>query len=230
MTAAQEEIIRLTAEFIGYFYTIPTSLNDKLPLTDMPDYAHRKHPMVSVLEQVLSGYILDDILKPLVPDNAMGYVAFVALDLWPGENWNFVFGQASYEDRVGVWSIFRFGEPDKGAISFRHCLLLTLKIAVHEIGHMFSMHHCIAHECVMNGINHLDELDRQTLELCPECTAKIIWATKSDVVNRYKLLEQFCQRNGLIEEAAAYQVLLRATQDDLEIVNNRDKKILRLEK
>lgn len=38
-------------------------------------------------------------------------IAFTNADLWPGEGWNYVFGQASLADHVGVWSIHRYGDP-----------------------------------------------------------------------------------------------------------------------
>ena len=39
-------------------------------------------------------------------------LAITAFDLWPGPGWNFVFGQASLTERVGVWSMARNGDPD----------------------------------------------------------------------------------------------------------------------
>ncbi|MGE5192634.1 MAG: Zn-dependent protease, partial [Deltaproteobacteria bacterium] len=64
--------------------------------------------------------------------------------LKPGEGWNFVFGQASLSDRVGVWSIYRFGNPEKSADDYKLCLRRTLATAVHETGHMLGIKHCTA--------------------------------------------------------------------------------------
>ena len=41
-------------------------------------------------------------------------ISFTSTDLWPGEDWNFVFGQASFEKPVGVWSLHRLGDPAAG--------------------------------------------------------------------------------------------------------------------
>ncbi len=49
---------------------------------------------------------------------------------------------------------------------------------------MFGIRHCIAYECGMNGSNHEGERDRQPLEFCPECQAKLWWTTKIDPVKR----------------------------------------------
>ena len=40
-------------------------------------------------------------------------LGITALDLWPGPGWNFVFGQVSLRERVGVWSMARNGDPDE---------------------------------------------------------------------------------------------------------------------
>ena len=42
-------------------------------------------------------------LPAFLPKDAFAFVAFTSSDLWPGEGWNFVFGQASMEGRIGVW-------------------------------------------------------------------------------------------------------------------------------
>jgi len=57
-------------------------------------------------------------------------IAFTASDLWPGPGWNFVFGLASLRERVGVWSIHRFGNPSKGQAAFTQTLLRTLQFYV----------------------------------------------------------------------------------------------------
>jgi archaemetzincin len=38
----------------------------------------------------------------------------------------------------------------------------SFKVLVRETGHMFSIAHCIVNECLMNGSNSLDEMDRNT--------------------------------------------------------------------
>ncbi len=55
---------------------------------------------------------------------------------------------------MGVWSIYRNGDPRQGDDAFRLCLRRTIKTATHETGHMFSMYHCTLFECNMCGSNH----------------------------------------------------------------------------
>jgi archaemetzincin len=156
------------------------------------------------------------VLKPRLPDDACAYIAFTTSDLWPGRGWNFVFGQASLRERVGVWSIYRFGDPEADDAAFRLCLKRTMKVGTHETGHMFSMLHCIAYRCNMNGSNHLAESDAQPVWLCPECMAKMCWMTRCDPVERYRKLVEFCKQEGLQEESAFYEKSVSTLEDDGE--------------
>ncbi len=203
-TDHQRKIVDFSAEYMSRYFQRPVRIRDDIPLDVIPARARRKHPTWGV-DQILSTYVLDEVLRPRLPRDAAAYIAFTASDLWPGEGWNFVFGQASLRDRVGVWSIHRNGDPDEGADEFRLCLKRTLKTATHETGHMFSMRHCIAYECNMCGSNHRAESDRHPLHLCPECLAKVCWATGADPGQRFTALAAFCEEHGLEEEAKYFR-------------------------
>jgi archaemetzincin len=208
-TATRRRIIALTADLVGRYFNLPVKVRPELPLSVVPAEARRTHPTWGD-RQILTGYVLEKVLRPRLPKDAFAYVAFTTSDLWPGRGWNFVFGEASLRQRVGVWSLYRYGDPDAGQKQFRLCLLRTLRVAAHELGHMFSMLHCTAYACGMCGSNSLAESDRRPLALCPECMAKVCWATQADPVARYRRLAAFCRANGLSAEAAAYNGFLKA--------------------
>ena len=117
---------------------------------------------------------------------------------------NFVFGQASLSERVGVWSLYRLVKPDDNEAEFKRCLLRTMKIATHETGHMFGIPHCKKYECNMNGSNSLSETDRRPADACPECMAKLCWASKYPPRVRYEKLAVFAQDQGLTTEAVSF--------------------------
>jgi len=164
-------------------------------------------------KQILATYVLDEVLKPRLPKDAAAYIALTASDLWPGENWNFVFGVASLVDRTGVWSIYRNGDPTTDAAAFRLCLLRTLKTATHETGNMFSIPHCTHYACNMNGSNSREESDRQPLEVCPECAEKICWAAQADPIKRLKSIAAFCKEQGLAPEQEKYEAAIKALSE-----------------
>jgi archaemetzincin len=208
-TDKQRKVLDLTADFMGRYFSMQVKVNKDLPMSVIPAEAQRNHPAWG-MKQILTRYVLDKVLKPRLADDAFACIALTATDLWPGEGWNFVFGEASLRERVGVWSMYRFGDPDKDDASFRLCLLRTLKTAVHETGHMMSMEHCTAYECGMCGSNNLGEADRRPLASCPECMAKVCWATGADPAERYRRLAEFCEKQGLKDEAEFYTKSLKA--------------------
>ena len=198
---SEREIVRLTTRYLELALGRPVQLEPEMPLSVIPDEATRQRDS----RQILTKHVLHNVLKPRLTDNDAAIIALTAADLWPGCDWNFVFGQASLRDRVGVWSIHRFGDPDSNAGDFRQVLTRALKVATHETGHMFGLKHCIAFECDMCGSNHLAETDRHPLYFCPECHAKICWATSADPLDRFAKLSEFCEQNGLTEEARYFE-------------------------
>jgi archaemetzincin len=211
-TKSQQAIVDATAEFLRAYFQLPVRMKEPWPESKVPARARRRHPHWGD-EQILTTYVLHELLKPNLPQDAAAYLALTATDLWPGEGWNFVFGQASIRDHVGVWSIYRKGEPDGGNEAFRLCLVRTIKTASHEIGHMFTMHHCTAYECNMCGSNSVEEGDRRPLPLCPECLAKLLYATGAEPVRRFQQLISFCEKHGLTDEQRRYKQSLEAITD-----------------
>ena len=208
-TPAQRRIVTLAADFMSGFFNLPVKL---LPEEALPPVAakHRRvHPQWGD-RQILAGHITMDILRPALPADAAALIAFTSSDLYPGVELNFVFGQASFRERVGVWSLYRLGKPDIDRRSFLLTLARTLKIATHETGHMFSIKHCTKYECVMSGTNGLHETDRRPLDVCPECMAKICWATNTSPRERYERLARFCAANGLERERRFFEASAEA--------------------
>jgi archaemetzincin len=154
--------------------------------------------------QILAPAVLG-FLKRRLPADAFCALAITMTDLYPEDSWNFVFGMASLQQRVGVFSFARydpayFGDArEKGheaLIMERSC-----KVLAHEMAHMFGLAHCIYYQCLMNGSNHLDETDRQPLHLCPVCLRKLQWNTGFNVLQRYRELSRIAHAAGLQQEA-----------------------------
>src|SRR5262249_6165386 len=134
----------------------------------------RRRPPRPGTEQLLTTSLLNGVLRPDRPDDALAYLAFTAGDLWPGMGWNFVFGQASLRERTGVWSLHRHGDPAGGPEAFRLCLRRTLATASHETGHILTMQHCTAFACNMNGSNSLEEAGRPAAAPLPGLPAQAV--------------------------------------------------------
>jgi archaemetzincin len=203
LTPTQRRIVKLTADYMAAYFSTDVRIADDLPLDLVPEKDRRASRGFGM--QIHAGNALHNILSPRLPDDAAAYIAFTAVDLYPEESWNFVFGEASLYDRVGIWSLARYGDPDESRAAFQLCLLRTIKVATHETGHMFSLQHCIAHACNMNGSNNMSESDAAPLWECAECLAKICVATGADPLKRYGKLAELCREQGFEAEQKFFE-------------------------
>ena len=200
---AQQKVLDATLHYLEIFYQTPVKVHNRLPLKEIPASAQRVHPKWG-MHQIHSIHVLDEVLKPGRPANALAYIAFTANDLFPQPDWNFVFGQANLRERTGVWSIYRFGDPAAGEKEYHLCLKRTLSVAAHETGHILTMQHCIAFPCCMNGSNNLPESDRQPLHFCPVCLRKLCWNLQLNPTEYLSQLEKFNREQKFDDEAQWY--------------------------
>uniref|UniRef100_A0A8C3WXY1 Archaemetzincin-2 n=1 Tax=Catagonus wagneri TaxID=51154 RepID=A0A8C3WXY1_9CETA len=153
-------------------------------------------------------------LKKRKPKDAFCVVGITMIDLYPRDSWNFVFGQASLTDGVGIFSFARYGRDfysshydgkvkklqkksssDYSVFDSYYVpevtsvlLLRSCKTLTHEIGHIFGLRHCQWLACLMQGSNHLEEADRRPLNLCPICLRKLQSAVGFSLKERYEAL------------------------------------------
>nr|WP_294786998.1 archaemetzincin [uncultured Flavobacterium sp.] len=192
----QVKQIELVSEYLEIFFQLKTNT-----LKDVSNNVIAKHARRigrEQNEQFLAGFILDSVLKKEKPQNGIGLMALTEVDLYPKPEWNYVFGLASYRDRIAVSSIYRLQDKSLKGADFNLCLERLLKICSHEIGHMFGLYHCIVADCVMNGTNSLSETDEHALRLCSNCQRKLHFGIKYDNKKRLTELEKYFERNNLI--------------------------------
>jgi archaemetzincin len=209
-TATQKRVMQLTDEYMKAFFNLPVKLNEIQPLGNVPAKLKRKNPYEGQL-QIRTSYFLDSVLPKMLPDDAAALICFTNEDLYPNDTMNYVFGQAMLQGRVGVWSLKRFGNPDASVKDYNFFLQRTLKVAMHETGHMFSMLHCTKYDCVMSGSNHLEETDRHPIDVCPECMAKIALAMDYEPTIRYQNLSKFWEEQNFKELSQEFQAKEAAT-------------------
>ncbi|WP_330745259.1 archaemetzincin [Chryseobacterium sp. CP-77] len=167
----QKKEIALTQHYLKTYFQQETKVLPVLPNTIFPEKVKRISKEGQ--EQVLAGYVLDSILIKRKPKDAIVLMGITEKDLFPLPEWNYVFGLASYEDGVGVTSIYRFADGQLTDSNFNKSLLRLIKISSHEIGHMFGISHCLNANCVMNGTNSLSETDYHLARACSLCQRKL---------------------------------------------------------
>jgi archaemetzincin len=190
-TVLQEKALHLTREYLSIFFQQKTILLKAVPDSGIPARQQGDH------QQLLAPYVLDSLLTGKTPGDGIALMAISAKDLYPKEEWNYVFGIASYVKRVGVSSIYRLQNRQLDTASFGLCLSRLINISSHEIGHMLCLQHCTFARCVMNGSNSLQETDAAPNRLCSECQRKLCWNFRYDSPQRLKQLCDFCRGNGL---------------------------------
>ena len=201
--ADERRLLETLREFTAAFFDCPVIVAPDLPLPPKGRRARQEggHRWTQHHTQV----ILHDVLAPRLPVNAVAYLGITMGDLYPEAGWNFVFGEATLDERVGVYSLVRYfpdftGEKDTAAARSLG-LMRSFKVLSHETGHMFGLQHCARFECLMGGSNSLEETDRSPAALCPVCLKKLAWNLHLDVRERYRRLLAIYQREGLTDLA-----------------------------
>ena len=191
--SVQLKQIELVRQYLQIFFQLETRVLENVSNDIIPNHARRIGDAGQ--EQFLAGYILNDVLKEEKPHKGIALMAITEKDLYPKPEWNYVFGLASYRDKIAVSSIHRMQEE----ADFNLCLERLLKICSHEIGHMFGLHHCIVANCVMNGTNSMWETDSHSIRLCSLCQRKLNSGFKYDNKKRLTELEKYFEENNLAE-------------------------------
>ncbi|MCX5654119.1 MAG: archaemetzincin [Planctomycetota bacterium] len=196
--------MNLLREYLETYYALPVRFG---PAAGLEGVTSRDRAMFGrTVRQYLSREILEKTLPPLLPKDGFCLQAVTMEDLYPEESWNYVFGQAMLDARVGVYSLVRFypafwGQEESEASEAKGAKR-SLQTLVHETGHMFGVWHCQKYECAMNGSNSLAESDRRPIHLCPECLKKFRWNIGFDVAGRYEALNKFYAAHGMAADAA----------------------------
>jgi archaemetzincin len=204
LSEGQQVVMNVVRDFLSAFFGLTLADDPPVELESIPADARRVHFMPGETHQLLTRYLLNESLMARRQPLDAAVLGITASDLWPGDGWNFVFGQASLKERVGVWSMARNGDADSSLEERQLCALRTTMTATHETGHMFGIRHCIAYECGMNGSNNAAERDRQPLEFCPECQPKLWWTLGLDPVKRSRDLEAVARKHGFLETATGF--------------------------
>ena len=82
-----------------------------------------------------------------------------------------VFGEARQGGRYALVSLFRLKRNSDGSTPPMSVFLeRTAKVALHEMGHLFNLMHCMDERCLMHFSGGLGDLDKAPLFFCRYCS------------------------------------------------------------
>lgn len=201
--------LKVVCDYAAAFFQLPVAAHPPIALAALRPRSRSRG--------TYRQYYTRDILAALrqrLPRGAYCMIAVTASDLYQSSDRNYVFGEATFRERVGVFSFARYdpawsgGSPGPGAAMT--ILHRSLKVVVHEIGHMCGIRHCIHYHCIMNGANDLAETDAAPLHLCPICRRKLHHAVGFEPARRERELAEFFRAHGFLVDAARCERRLAA--------------------
>jgi archaemetzincin len=194
--ARQDPPLDLLSRFAAAFFALQVAVLPAVPVTGVTTRINSYTGQRQLLTRDLLALLADHR-----PARASCVVGITMEDLYPGPEWNFVFGEASPHDRVGVYSFARYLSGEAGVAAASLLLRRSCKVLAHETAHLLGIAHCVFYSCLMNGSNHLAESDARPLHLCPVDLRKLQHAIGFDITARYRNLRTFTEDAGFTDEA-----------------------------
>ncbi len=154
--------VQSVAAYILGYLNIETDILSPL---EHPAYAYDKKRL-----QYNAGIILES-LEPMPFDDYLKIVCLLDADLFV-PILTYVYGEARQRGKHALISINRLKKNPDGSVPPIDLILeRTAKIAFHELGHLFDLHHCMDKRCLMSFLATLKDLDDTPLYFCRYCTA-----------------------------------------------------------
>lgn len=126
----------------------------------------------AVKQQYFAPALLTRIKAAFHP-NLKYALGVTSVDLY-GVSLNYIFGDSSVEERIGLVSLHRlfpefYGHAPDAPLLFDR----VLKESMHQLAHVLSAKHCYNQSCVMFYSNNIYDIDGKMSLFCGECEKRL---------------------------------------------------------
>jgi archaemetzincin len=92
-----------------------------------------------------------------------------------------VLGEANEGGRYALASLYRLGKTADGLPASKNQIVERLvKVAIHELGHLFNVGHCLNKHCLMHYSGNLTDLDMTSLAFCDYCSEFLSYSIRRE--------------------------------------------------
>ena len=146
-----------------------TSAYLNLPSQILPSLKHPEYALDERRYQYDAGIIIEALESMHFKDYEK-VIGVLNLDLFI-PIFTHVFGEAKTGGKFALVSLFRLWKnPDGSFPPSSRVYERVVKVALHELGHLFALLHCDYTSCLMHFSGSIEELDEMSLHLCEYCS------------------------------------------------------------
>lgn len=160
----ESKILEYIADLISERFKLDVRTGKRVPINNFEvDKRRGQYLSTRILKSLI-------IMKNSIEDIVLG---IADVDLYV-PSLNFVFGEADPINTAALISISRLKPSFYGLLKDDYLLLERAgKEAVHELGHIFNLHHCDKVRCVMFFSNTLTDTDMKDDKFCDKCSRNL---------------------------------------------------------
>jgi archaemetzincin len=160
----RKDILEVIAEEVKHQFLLPVIFGEgHLDLSEFYDAARRQYNGNRLLKQVDAEFA-SDTSKTLGLFSVDLFIPILT----------YIFGQAAFNGRTGIASLYRLSNERYGIEADDRLLLERFtKEVIHELGHTFGLMHCTNPSCVMRASTYVEDIDQKEQHLCLRCREEL---------------------------------------------------------
>ncbi len=155
-------VLKIIAANISAYLNLSAKILTPL---NVPDFAFDKRRL-----QYDSGVILKE-LESMNFSDCEKVIGVINHDLFV-PIFTHVYGEARQGGEVALVSLFRLSKNIDGSSPLPSIFYeRAVKVALHELGHLYNLFHCNEKRCLMHFSGDIEDLDKTPVYLCRSCSA-----------------------------------------------------------